>query len=90
MNTNQLNTVFNYKLLSPEERYIHDYEEKFVSTESWAERLKYIWKWVQKLKLWGLLGSVVRGIGCILFVSPPIQERIEEVRVRAMQYRGIF
>lgn len=37
-----------------------------------------------------MLGHFFRSVGRILFVPPPEQEKIEEIRMKAMQYRGIF
>lgn len=48
--------------------------------------------WQKLTGLWILkaLGNVIRGIGCVLFISPPQQEKIEQARMQAMQYRNIF
>lgn len=48
--------------------------------------------WQKLAELWVLraLGSVIRGIGSVLFIAPPQQEQIEQARMRAMQYRNIF
>lgn len=69
--------------------YVNEYEEKF-KARTVLEKFKAAWEWIRKLKLWSWIGHITNGIGCLLFVSPPIQGQIEEVRVRAMQYRGIF
>ncbi len=37
-----------------------------------------------------IIWEIVRGIACLLFVSPPEQELIEQTRVRTLQYKGIF
>ncbi len=48
--------------------------------------------WQKLAELWVLrtLGNVIRGIGCVLFIAPPQQEKIEQARMQAMQYRNIF
>ncbi len=34
--------------------------------------------------------KLVRAICLVIFTPPPQQEKIEEVRMKAMQYRGLF
>ncbi len=81
MNANTMQTA--------EALYVNDYEEQFRARTTFY-KLNHAWEWIRKLKLWSWISSIINGICCLLFVSPPIQTRIEEERVRAMQYRGIF
>jgi len=51
---------------------------------------KQVWQTLAGLWLLRSLGNVIRGIGCVLFVAPPEQQKIEQARMQAMQYRNIF
>ncbi|MFZ3229976.1 MAG: hypothetical protein WA160_07215 [Pseudobdellovibrio sp.] len=51
---------------------------------------KQVWQTFAGLWLLRALGNLIRGIGCILFVAPPEQQKIEQARMQAMQYRNIF
>ncbi len=55
-----------------------------------ALKTKGAWKQFTGLWLLKALGNVIRGIGCVLFIAPPEQEKIEQARMHAMQYRNIF
>lgn len=55
-----------------------------------AHGSKQVWQTLAGLWLLRALGNLIRGIGCVLFVAPPEQERIERARMQAMQYRNIF
>ncbi|MGE3341655.1 MAG: hypothetical protein AB7J46_07210 [Candidatus Altimarinota bacterium] len=55
-----------------------------------AHEAKQIWQTLAGLWLLKALGNVIRGIGCVLFVAPPEQQKIEQARMQAMQYRNIF
>ncbi len=65
-------------------------ERAWASTFNWLQQLKYVWRWLRKLRIWGALLGAVRAVACVLFVSPPMQEQIEQARIKAIQYRGIF
>jgi hypothetical protein len=51
---------------------------------------KQVWQEVTGLWILKALGNVIRGIGCVLFIAPPEQQKIEQARMQAMQYRNIF
>ncbi len=53
-------------------------------------RTKQVWQTLAGLWLLRALGIVIRGIGCVLFVGPPEQQKIEQARMQAMQYRNLF
>jgi len=55
-----------------------------------AHATRQVWQKLAGLWLLRALGNVIRGIGCVLFISPPEQEKIEQARMQAMQYRNIF
>jgi hypothetical protein len=55
-----------------------------------AHEAKQVWQTLAGLWLLRSLGNVIRGIGCVLFVAPPEQQKIEQARMQAMQYRNIF
>jgi hypothetical protein len=55
-----------------------------------ATETKQAWQRLRSLWLLKTLGKVLREIFYMLFVPPPQQERIEEARMKAMQYRGII
>lgn len=51
---------------------------------------KQAWQTLAGLWLLRALGNLIRGIGCVLFVAPPEQQKIEQARMQAMQYRNLF
>ena len=55
-----------------------------------AHGTKQVWQklvghWIPKA-----FGNVIRRVGCLLFIAPPEQQKIEQARMQAMQYRNIF
>lgn len=55
-----------------------------------AHGAKQVWQTLAALWLLRALGNLIRGIGCVLFVVPPEQQKIEQARMQAMQYRNLF
>lgn len=55
-----------------------------------AHGTKQVWQKLAGFWFLRVLGNVIRGLGCVLFISPPEQEKIEQARMQAMQYRNIF
>jgi hypothetical protein len=55
-----------------------------------AHGSKQVQKTLAALWLLRALGNLIRGIGCVLFVAPPEQQKIEQARMQAMQYRNLF
>ncbi len=51
---------------------------------------KQVWQKLAGIWILKILGNVIRSIGCVLFIAPPGQEKIEQARMQAMQYRNIF
>ncbi|MBL7671519.1 MAG: hypothetical protein JNM39_13620 [Bdellovibrionaceae bacterium] len=58
----------------------------------WAgiRKLKELWQWILSLWIWRMISSLAGGLFNLLFAAPPGQERIEQIRVKAMQYRSVF
>lgn len=58
----------------------------------WAgiRKLKELWQWILSLWIWRMISRFAGGLFNLLLVSPPEQEQIEQARVKAMQYRGVF
>jgi hypothetical protein len=54
------------------------------------QKLKEIWKWTWSLWIWEMISRFAQGLFNLLFAGPPMQEQIEQARVKAMQYRGVF
>jgi hypothetical protein len=55
-----------------------------------AHGSKQVWQTLAALWLLRALGNLIRGIGCVLFIAPPEQQKIEQARMQAMQYRNLF
>lgn len=51
---------------------------------------KQVWQKLEGLWILKTFGNVIRGIGCVLFIASPEQQKIEQTRMQAMQYRNIF
>ncbi len=55
-----------------------------------AHESKQVWQTLAEFWLVRALGNLIRGIGCVLFIAPPEQQKIEQARMQAMQYRNLF
>lgn len=55
-----------------------------------AHGTKQVWQKLAGFWMLRALGNVIRGIGCVLFIATPEQRKIEQARMRAMQYRNLF
>lgn len=53
-------------------------------------KLKELWRWILNLWIWRMISRFVGGLFNLLLVAPPEQEQIEQARIKAMQYRGVF
>lgn len=53
-------------------------------------KVKKLWQWILSLWIWGMISRFAGGLFNLLFAAPAAQEQIEQVRVNAMQYRGVF
>ncbi|MFN9068689.1 MAG: hypothetical protein ACK5V3_15790 [Bdellovibrionales bacterium] len=59
-------------------------------TKKLASEAKRICQIIAGLWLLRTLGSVIRGLGCVLFVAPPQQQKCAQGRFQALQYRNLF
>ena len=58
--------------------------KKFVSIT------KKIWRYVCDLWIWKFIWNLVCGLASLIFLPSPEQQQIDEYRVKALMYRGIF